>query len=59
MEQLKIRAKKTWPMLIRAQQTSGMPKFEDLPVCDPDPDSDGRYIYLERRTQQTGMIEAN
>ena len=59
MKNLKKRAKKTWPMLIHAQQKSGMPKFEDLPVCDPDPESEGRFIYKERRTQQTGMIEVN
>ena len=50
MKNLKIQAKKTWPRLIHAQQKSGMPKFEDLPVCDPDPESEGRFIYKERRT---------
>ena len=58
-QKLEKRAKETWPMLIHAQQKSGMPKFEDLPVCDPDPESEGRVIYKERRPQQTGMIEVN
>ena len=49
MEKLRQRAEDTWPRLVHAQQVSGMPAYEDLPVCAPDPDNDGRFIYDPRR----------
>ncbi len=48
-EKLKQRAAETWPRLLRAQCASGMPAFEDLPVCAPDPDNEGHFIYDPRR----------
>ena len=48
MEKLELRAKETWPRLLHAQRSSGMPKFEDLPMCAPDPDNNGRFIFDPR-----------
>ena len=59
MEKLKQRAAETLPRLKRAQEISGMPPFENLPICDPDPDLDGCFILDERRAKQTGMIDVN
>ena len=45
MEKIQELAKETQPRLERALSLSGMPAFEQLPKCAPDPDNRGRFLY--------------
>ena len=45
MEKIYKLANETRPRLKQALRLSGMPAFDELPVCAPDPDNRGRFIY--------------
>ena len=39
------KAKMAWPKLLKAQRELGMPAWEDVPLCSPDPCNDKRFLY--------------
>jgi hypothetical protein len=39
------RARETWPRLLRCQRDLGMPAWEHIKPCAPDPKASGRYLY--------------
>ena len=41
-------AKKTLPRPERAPKEVGMPAWEDVPTCEPDPERPGRFLYSPR-----------
>ena len=45
MRRLDQLATKTLPKLLRAQVELGMPAWEDVPKCEPDPEHKGRYLF--------------
>ena len=45
MKALEQRARKTLPKLLRAQRELGVPAWEDVPKCEPDPKEQGRYLF--------------
>ena len=45
LEVLEQRAKETWPRLLRCQRELGMPAWEDIKPCAPDPEASRRYLY--------------
>ena len=47
-EILEQRAKSTWPRMLQAQRELGMPKWEDIRPCLPDPNDLERYLYNAR-----------
>ena len=49
MRRLNKLAAKTMPKLIRAQQDLGMPAWEAVPACPPDPAAAGRFLYEPER----------
>ena len=46
MAVLEERAKQTYPRLLRAQRSLGMPAWEDIKPCPPDPEHEGRFLYV-------------
>jgi len=66
MVALESRARKTRPKLLRAQRELGLPAFECLPQCLPDPAHAGRFLYNpldwgfpDRRGDQTTLNESS
>ena len=45
MEALEKRAKGTWPRLLRAQRNLGLPAFEAITPCAPDPNKKDTFLY--------------
>ena len=45
MQILASKAKHTWPKLEKAQRELGMPAWDDVPDCLPDPSRKGRFLY--------------
>ena len=46
MEALEGRARATWPRLLQCQRALGLPAWEDLKPCLPDPDHEERFLYV-------------
>ena len=46
IQALQSRARATFPRLLHAQRQLGLPEWEQIKPCPPDPNAEGRYLYI-------------